>query len=188
MPELSEIVEEIQTASEQLAGRRASTRRPRLQGPPSTTALNKAVRAMPMPPPPSYLEFLRLHNGWEYFWSGFSIVGVSGAHTKAAQEDIKVSVDGEVFAQKLAYKADVKDKFARREQADPDFIYLPNHIIFATDFNGQLALFDRRTAGRDGEARVVLWAPDGIVGRHPSFASFLRAALADLRKQLRSRQ
>jgi len=94
----------------------------------------------------------------------------------------------DAVAQKLAYKADVKDKFARREQADPDFIYLPNHIIFATDFNGQLALFDRRTAGRDGEARVVLWAPDGIVGRHPSFASFLRAALADLLKLLRSRQ
>src|SRR5262249_19518828 len=72
----------------------------------------------------------------------------------------------------------------RREDGDRGFVFLPNHIVFATDHSGQLLVFDRRTARRDGEMEVVVWTPGGIAERHVNFGALLAEALEQARTKL----
>jgi hypothetical protein len=181
--DLHRLVEDLQRVSEQLADAEGRHTRPTLYGPPSGVALSAALARLPMAAPPSFRAFLERHNGWQNFWNGFTIVGADGAHTFAALADIAIMVNEDVGA--LA-RIDPPDLTAmtRREDGDKGFVFLPNHIVFATDHAGQLLVFDRRTARRDGEMEVVVWTPGGIAERHVSFAALLSEALEQVRTKL----
>lgn len=185
MADLDELVTQIQTEAGRLAKLKGSLKKPKLHKPPSASALQRGIKEMKVPPPPSYEEFLRNHNGWENFWNGWSMVGLAGKHTKAAHGDIKVAVEEDVWAMSRAYKPGTPEHLSKEEENNTKIIYLPNHIIFATDFNGQLALFDRRTRGRKGEMQVLIWSPDGVNDRYSNFTTFLNAALADIKSQIK---
>lgn len=185
MSHLEDLVTQIQAEGEKLAKPGGTSRRPKLHGPPTAAALAKAVKRMPVSPPPSYHAFLSKHNGWEHFWSGFSIVGASGKHSKAALEDIQITVEAEVDSLAEASAPDRDERYTSKEESDPNFIYLPNHLIFATDFNGQIALFDRRTRDSEGEMQVLLWSHDGdVYRRYVNFISFLESVLSEIRAEI----
>ena len=110
---------------------------------------------------------------------------MSGAFTEDALDDIKVTVEEEVASLKKPPSGTKKKYYSQKEEEDPKVIFLPNHLIIATNMNGQIALFDRRTRDADGNMEVVLWSSDGgILERFPSFEAFLEAALADTRQQI----
>jgi hypothetical protein len=184
MSELERLIRELQATSTELARARGVAEQPILHGPPAGPALSAAIEAMTLPPPPSYREFLEHHNGWERFWNRFNIVGVDGAHTVQAREDIAVSLDADVQAQQRSMPEEAARRFVDREARRPNFVHLPNHLIFATDLNGQLAFFDHRTRRDDGEMEVRLWSPAGITERHPSLIALLQSALGDASAQL----
>jgi len=181
--DLHRLVEDLQRVSEQLADAEGRHTRPTLHGAPSGVALTAALARLPMAAPPSFRAFLERHNGWQNFWNGFTIMGADGAHTFAALADIAIMVNEDVGA--LA-RIDPPDLTAmtRREDGDKGFVFLPNHIVFATDHAGQLLVFDRRTARRDGEMEVVVWTPGGIAERHVNFGALLAEALEQARTEL----
>lgn len=184
MTPLEALIHELQTQSTTLASIRGTFEAPVLHGAPAASELSAAIRRMNLEPPPSYRQFLELHNGWERFWEGFSLVGVSGPHTEQARADIEVTVAADVDAAQRSMPEEAARSFVDRERRDEDFAHLPNHLIFATDFNGQLGFFDHRTRRPDGEMEVRLWSPAGITERHQSLLAFLQAALADTTEQI----
>jgi hypothetical protein len=181
--DLHRVVQDLQRISEQLADAEGRVTRPTLHGPPSAEAFTAALARLPMAPPPSYRAFLERHNGWQNFWNGFTIVGADGAHTFAALADIAIMVNEDVGALARLDPPDLP-AMTRREDGDRGFVFLPNHIVFATDHAGQLLVFDRRTARRDGEMEVVVWTPGGIAERHANFGALLTEALEQARTKL----
>ena len=190
MSRLDDVVAELERESDRLARAEKPRRVPTLHEAPAAAAVPRAVAAMPVAPPPSYREFLEKHNGWENAWDGFDIMGVEGKHTDRDREDIGVSVREEAWAlSRLTKGVDPAAKYTADEEQKPTFVYLPNHLIFATDLNGRLGLFDRRTRRDDGEMEVLLWSHDSdIYHRFPGFVAFLEHALEDTRKRVAEAQ
>lgn len=175
MSDLDVLVRKLQAAATRLARLERSARRPKLHKKPDAFALARAVAKMPTPPPADYLAFLMAHDGWDLFWEGFTIAGVAGP----AREEIAVSVREAVAALRSPEAFEPKRLFTRREEDNPKFVYLPNHIVFATNMSGRLALFDRRTRDADGDMQVALFAHSGgVYRRFESFRHFLSSALA----------
>ena len=183
MSETLELIARIQERAEELATR-TGRRKPVLHGKPANEALSSRLAAMPVSPPAAYTEFLGEHNGWENFWQNYSLIGAEGAHTDTALEDVAVTVDEDVWAQQKYFPDEAGDKYVGREDSDPDFIHLPNHPIVGTNFNGGLAIFDRRLGASDGQAGMLLWTPAGVTDRYPSFVGFLEAVLASIERDL----
>jgi hypothetical protein len=172
--DLEALVKKVQAAATKLA-RAEKTPKPKLHGKPAPDALARAVARMPLPPPAAFLSFLMQHDGWDGFWEGFTIAGVGGP----ARDDIEASVNAELSALGTPQALDPKRVFGRKEEENPRFVYLPNHIVFATNMNGRVALFDRRTRDEAGHMEVALWTLDGHVHhRFQSFTHFLEHALA----------
>jgi hypothetical protein len=186
MAEVEDVVRDLERERARWAAVDKPSRAPKLHKAPPATAVDKAVKAMPVPPPPSYLQFLKRHNGWENAWDGFDLLGVTGKHTDAAREDIAVSVKEETEALAKPPKGvNARELYTKKEDDNRDFVYLPNHVIFATNLNGRLGLFDRRTRGRDGEMEVALWSHTAdVYERFPSFVAFLERALDDTRERI----
>jgi hypothetical protein len=181
--DLDRLVQDLQRVSEQLTAAQGKHSLPRLHGPPSAEALTAALARLPMAAPPSYRAFLERHNGWQNFWKGFTIVGADGAHTFSALADIAIMVNEDVGNLARLAPHDLP-AMTRREDGDRGFVFLPNHIVFATDHSGQLLVFDRRTARRDGEMEVVVWTPGGIAERHANFGALLAEAFEQAQTEL----
>jgi hypothetical protein len=126
--------------------------------------------------PRSFQDFLRSHNGWERFWRGFTLRGITGNHTARAVAAINATV-----AEELAALEGPKN----RRRWDEGYLHLPDHPIFGTDFNGQLLLFDIRRTDKRRENPVVLWRNDtGVVQTFTNFSLLLRRVVADHRREL----
>ena len=111
--------------------------------------------------PPSYVRFLRLHNGWKHFWMDFILIGTSGEHTETALKDIQQT--------EAWQRADLEKRFGKLsasaiknwESRHPKNLYLENHLVFGTDCAGSVFVFD----GRGKPAKT------GPVIRHWSIAN-----------------
>ena len=186
MPDVEDLVRDLERERARWAAVDKPRRAPKLHKAPPAAAVDKAVKAMPVPPPPSYVQFLKRHNGWENAWDGFDVLGVTGKHTDAAREDIAVSVKEETESLAKPPKGvDARELYTKKEDDNRDFVYLSNHVIFATNLNGRLGLFDRRTRGKDGEMEVALWSHSAdVYERFPNFTAFLERALEDTRASI----
>lgn len=128
--------------------------------------------------PPSYREFLQLHNGWEHFRFDMTLTGVSGKHTDRVLAEVKETTEWQVDKLTSKLGAVTPATIAAWEKEDPSHLFLPNHVCFATSFAGEFFVFDRRTVRPDGETEVVFWnigsgADDDE--RYDSFAGLLEA-------------
>jgi hypothetical protein len=59
MIDAEKLIEEIQAYADQLARDTGNQRRPVLHGAPTPQSLDAALARMPVPPPPSYHQFLK---------------------------------------------------------------------------------------------------------------------------------
>jgi hypothetical protein len=128
--------------------------------------------------PPSYRQFLLLHNGWEHFWLDMTLTGVSGKPAKAVLDEVKETVEW----QQNDLTSDMGEltpaKIKEWEAQDPSNLYLPNHFCFGSTFAGEFFVFDRYTLRDDGEMQVVFWNIGSGVDeneRHESFADLLES-------------
>ena len=133
--------------------------------------------------PPLYREFLRLHNGWERSWGDMTFIGVSGAHTqsvlKKVEEYVQFQRDEELAGVLNSFS---DSEIAAWESRDPRNLYLPNHLGFATNFAGELWVFDSRTRRPNGEMSIVYWTLDYGAWeerRHEDFGRFLAWASSE---------
>jgi hypothetical protein len=101
--------------------------------------------------PPSYRQFLMLHNGWEHFWRDFTLVGVDGAHADAVATEVAEYAE----LQRDDWKS--YGSVQAWENAEARHLYLPNHYVLGTSFSGVLLVWDARTRRGDGEMDAVEW-------------------------------
>jgi hypothetical protein len=155
---------------------------PKLYPPASEKDIKAAERKRKMEFPEVYRDFLRLHNGFDGFWGDCSLIGVQGAHTTKALKFVKMLVEIDADERELT-----NEKAIKQYEAEGEF-YLPNYLIFGTDFIRSIFFFNPRKKTRDGEMEVVLWSPEGSpFTRYKSFVAIINAAIADQTKRLKSR-
>src|SRR6266849_1395443 len=143
------------------------------------TEIKDAERIFGKSFPPSYVSFLRLHNGFERFWGDFWLVGASGPHSRRAFDFIRVLIAIDTEARKLL------DEQAIQKFEKSGGFYLPNHLIFGPNFSRAAFLYDRKSLRKDGEMDVVHWAQDASrCPRYPSFVAMLEAAVKDREGEL----
>ena len=105
--------------------------------------------------PPSYVRFLQLHNGWKHFWDDFTLIGVSGEHTKEALEKIQETEAWQREYVKQELEELTPSRIQEWEAEWEGNLYLGNHLVFGTNFAGSLYVFDVRTKQAEGE--MVIW-------------------------------
>ena len=126
--------------------------------------------------PRSFRDFVTSHNGWESFWSGFSLRGITGEHTARAVDDILTRAKRAEAASKQTQQADLWDE---------NHVCLANHPIIGTDFSGQLLLFDIRRVDQRGENPVLLWNDQrGVVRTFPTLLTMLEQIADEQHREL----
>lgn len=158
----------------------------KLYGPPPRGPLAEFMKKKGKMLPPSYIRFLRQHNGWKGYAGGFTLMGVTGRHTADARRDIKETI--ELFEDGWAaqYGKPTEESIAAFEARSRDeAVYVGRLVSFGTDFNGALLLFDNRRRRRDGEMDVLLWDSSGPSRRYRAFGSMLESDLKEIRRETR---
>ena len=145
-----------------------------LYGPPQTAVVSEFLDGEGVHFPPSFKTFLKHHNGWSGYLSGFTLIGVDGAHTIEARRDIDETIEiiadtwsgerGRQVAEQLV------DQPPECPEEGPE---VSRMIPFGTDFNGALLLFDTRTRRSDGEMEVLLYDTSGPSKRFSGFIEML---------------
>lgn len=182
---LEAIIQELSAIFNELTRLEGTRTRNRLY-PPASEKDIRAFEARHQPLPPSYREFLRVHNGWEDYRRVFTLIGVSGAHTSRALEAIEESK--RIFLLKWAMKKRPTDpayiaKYESKGRKNAKTlesarVFLPNRLIFGTDFTGGLYFFNP-VPGTKGKEMEVLDRDQKfrIRERHRDFHAMLLAKL-----------
>ena len=193
--ELEKLVQELSRIFDELdllTGFDASDVPSRLHPPADRQAIEEFEETH-QPFPKSYRTFLELHNGWENYQGVFTLIGVSGAHTRRAMAAIQESI--RIFMMKWDMKKRRTDPefIARYESKDRKNaktlesarIYLPNRLVFGTDFAGSLLFFNPVPGGRRGAAEVIYRDQHfRILERHADFTDMLQDHLRFYREEL----
>jgi len=134
-------------------------------GPPASPAqIAKLERLIGKPLPPSYRNFLELHNGWKDFSGGASLLAVEDHESEWVKEKIRYWSD--------LFEDDSKNPFAKGA--------IP--ILFGEDEN-HFVVLDAETVQEDGEMEFVDYDYTEEHQRFNDFTSFLKYDLK-IAKQL----
>jgi hypothetical protein len=173
--QLSEIYElDCFMAKRAKAGRRASATV--LHGPATRESIDAREAGLGFRLPPSYREFLLLHNGWEHFWLNFTLSGVTGKHTECVRLKTKETIQWQCEALARQGYESPKDIEAWQKKARRN-LFLANHFVIGTTFSGQFYVYDRRSQGRNGEMSLYYWTIEYGAWETdctPDFHSFLK--------------
>jgi len=138
--------------------------------------------------PPSYRQFLKLHNGWIGFWPDWSLLGVGGKITDEMRRDVRESLELAKSAVENDAEMDDRDpreawrELEQQERRRRNVVHPLKHPVLGTNFNGGLLLFDRNRIW-NREPEVVAIQNGQFQERWKNFESLLRAARADLRAE-----
>jgi hypothetical protein len=188
--ELSDIFDEL----DQLVGLDRSSDSSKLY-PPATEKAIAEFEERHQPFPESYRTFLRLHNGWENYRNLFTLIGVSGPHTGRALKDIKKNMH--YFMMKWdkrstdpKFISDYESKGRKSAKTlESARIYLPNRLVFGTNFAGDLLFFNPVAGGKRGAAEVIYRDQHfRILERHADFTDMLTDHLKFYRDELKDRR
>ena len=193
---LAEIIDELGQVIHQYDQIRYGDDITYLSPPPATKhSIHAFERSRGIRFPLTYHNFLLLHNGWEHYAYGYTLIGASGEHTEAALRDIAQTVDIVKDEWEQIYGEPTADKI-RQFQAVGDNVnlleanwtpYVPSKIHIGTDFNGGLIFFDPERTGSDGEMEVFCWNTDGGTRAHyANFVEMLTADLANLKAEIKA--
>ena len=136
------------------AGTRRSATVPR--EPATPEAIRSFERRIGFQLPPSYREFLSLHNGWEHFWLNITLGGVAGKHTervaKYAEETVRWQKEA-LARQGYEKPAEIRawEKKAKRH------LFLGNHLVIGTNFGSRFYVYDTNSRRRNGEMSLYYW-------------------------------
>lgn len=194
--QLETVIQELSEIFNELTRLEGTRTRNRLY-PPASEKNIRAFEARHQPLPPSYREFLRVHNGWEDYRRVFTLIGVSGAHTSRALKAIEESK--RIFLMKWAmqkrpidsaYIAKYESKGHKNAKTlESARVFLPTRLIFGTDFAGGLYFFNP-VRGAKGEEMEVLYRDQHfrLRERHRDFHAMLLAHLKLYRRFLADRR
>jgi hypothetical protein len=166
-PSIQSLVEKLKNAMQRLNVLRFDEDDPSELGLPCNETQISTVRTdLGMPLPPSYEEFLRLHNGWTEFL---------GEAPLLSAEDRSSSW----YFSRVQGIREHLNSFG-----DPDFLLNGFLILVHPDVSSLLYL-DKGRPTAEGELEVVYYSlRDGEYERYPSFKGFLESWLLSLKKEI----
>ena len=147
--------------------------------------------------PPSYRLFLELHNGWEDYADGFTLIGASGNHTEESLQDIRETIDIYVDEWIDFYGEPTQEKIREYESTennanpweDDGSLYIANKLHFGTNFNGDILFFNPAKTQQNGEMEAVYCSTSGgNYGRYPNFIEMLKADLKRLTNEIQDQE
>ncbi len=164
----------------------------RLMPPANRTDIDALSKSRPFPLPPSYREFLELHDGCLDFWAEFALVGTAGKPREIVEAEIEdarveqrgdvVNADGTIIPESIARFESVKNAFGEAEY------YLPAHTVFGATGAGGFLLFDEKITSSPGEYQVVDYTYSSRArARYPDFTAFLKGTASELETRIRER-
>jgi hypothetical protein len=122
--------------------------------------------------PPSYKEFLRLHSGWEHFWSDVTLIGTGRPETQRAQDEIAENIQYQISKLQNKFGDSFSPEAVRAwESEEARNLYLANHVVIGTDFSGYHWVYDTRTRGANDEMKLVYWSIS-FGAQEPMFDTF----------------
>jgi SMI1 / KNR4 family (SUKH-1) len=125
----------------------------------SEVAIARAEERMGRPLPPSYRDFLRLHDGWSRFFDGASLLGSANLGHRQYEDLARAAFE--------AAETPVPDL------GPPTRPRARALIPFGADLEGTtLFAFNPAVVSADGEYEVIAWVNELGV-RQPSFRAFL---------------
>lgn len=134
----------------------------------SEIALERAEERLGRALPPSYRDFLALHDGWPRFFDGASLLGTANLGHRQYEDLARAAFE--------AAETPIPDL------GPPTRPRARNLIPFGADLEGTtLFAFNPAVVGPDGECEVIAWVNELGV-RQPSFRAFLEWIL-DLGQQ-----
>jgi cell wall assembly regulator SMI1 len=180
------LLQELEASLAQIDRSEGRSGRSKPYRPSSEADIAAAERRLKVRLPPSYVEFLRLHNGWDGFNSGdISVLGVSGPGYKKAHAQWKA--DLAMFEKSFrrrgqAYAEELREK----SKQDADVIYVPEHTPFATNYNGDWWVFDQNRGSSKGEYGIARVAHgQDVESRWQSFQEFVEDNVRRVQGKLR---
>ena len=135
-------------------GRRA--RRTVLRPPATPATIRAFERRTKLRLPPSYREFLLLHNGWEHFWLNITLGGVAGRHTQRVAKYVAETVRWQKAAlARQGYKSPAE--IAAWEKKAKRNLFLGRHLVIGTNFASRFYVFDTTSRRPGGEMSLYYW-------------------------------
>ena len=137
--------------------------------------------------PPSYKEFLRLHSGWEHCWGNHTLIGTARAATQRAQEKIAEHRRWQIDVLRKRSVDESPAATKAWEAAAERNLYLPHHLVVATNFRGAAWVFDTRTRDAKQEMRLTYWEMSYGAQEEPvvqSFYEYLDFAIGEVEFRL----
>ena len=118
--------------------------------------------------------------------SGFTLIGVDGAHTKQARRDIEETLEIVADTWKGERGRQIAEQVKRGNTISEEGPELGTMIPFGTDFNGALLLFDPKTTRPDGEMEVLLYDTSDCSRRYRGFIEMLRTDREEVCREVES--
>lgn len=172
-----------------------------LMPPADDAAIKKISAELPFPLPPSYAEFLKLHDGCLNFWVKFSLLGTKGKPFEIMQAGIKDARNWQ--SQVVSEKENLDSEQTIPEKITPELtkkyenstyyskqrFYLPNHIVFGTNLGGEFYMFNENKKTLNDEYEVIHYTySGGAYYRYNDFLDFLEKTLQGLEKRVKDKK
>jgi len=158
--------------------------------PARSEAIQALSEELPTPLPPSYVQFLELHDGCLNFWARYALLSTAGqprAIVNAEVEDARKEQGADVTdASGAVDEAKLRDFEALTDEAgNQREFYVPRHTVFGTNQSGAFLLFNESRKSSTGEYEVVDYSYSARArARYPDFPAFLTAIEDQLQKRI----
>jgi hypothetical protein len=146
--------------------------------------------------PATFLEFLKLHNGWVNFAAAYMVIGVSGSHAVRTSSRINQVIKAYLSTWTRAGRSTAPEFIAKLESSgsktgkslEEARLFLPNLSIVAITRFGRLIAFDPRSKTAKDEMEAIVVEPGGAIPRrYPGFVPMLEYYNKSQQEQLESR-
>jgi cell wall assembly regulator SMI1 len=143
--------------------------------PPATPAgIRKLGQSLAFAIPPTYREFLKLHDGWEHFWLNFTLCGTGGKPNQRVANEAREAIAW----QKKTLAGEGKKTPEEIEEWEREYkrnLFLANHWIIGANFAGDFYVYDLRNKSDQGEMSLCYWNTAYGVSENygPGFDRFL---------------
>ncbi len=162
-----------------------------LRPPAKDETIAKLSNKLPFKLPPSYLQFLRITDGCINFWPCFTLLGTEGEPDKAILSAIKDALDHQ-----SKFACDSEGKLTVDSVTDFEApklgryrFFLPWHIVFGTNQEGEFLIFNEKQVLNNGEYEVVYYTYDGgAYARFVSFPVFLEKMVEELQERINDKK
>lgn len=158
--------------------------RPKPLPPGSDEHIGSMAASIPAPIPPSYVAFLKIHDGCVDFWDKLTLLGTKGRPRKLIADRVKAALEvqaPEVLLAGGGSSVTPEAVAAFERQSEGELFYVPAYVVLGVRQDGSCLLFNHKKRDAQTEPEVVECGPDGRrKRRYDNFEAFLLSTHAEL--------